>query len=447
MNFRVRPRSHSKEVDSVPGSGEARTRVPFLKGAWSLVAVLAALAFPGWHGALLSGQTAPDFRILTPGGVLQPPIATEEDQGFVAFPAAELARLGFQIDEHAVPVTARWQGGGPVVEITPGTPFLAWDGQGVHLADVPYLASGHLYLPLQFLVDVLPWKLPGRFRYDPPSRTLELLGPVEGGGVGGRVAAPRPAGRPGGGRPGGEAGGARGRVVVIDPGHGGRDPGARGPGGVQEKDIALGVAKALARILEEDPDLEVHLTRDVDTLVPLWKRGEEATQWRGERPGIFLSIHANAMPNSRATRGFETYFLSEARTEHERRVAALENAAQEWEQEEDGPGVENPDLSFILSELRNLDSQHWSSLLAELVQDELGRVHPGPNRGVKQGPFAVITNALMPAVLLEVGFVTNPTEERLLTQKSFQEDTAEAIARAVREFFGRYPPGGDLHVP
>jgi N-acetylmuramoyl-L-alanine amidase len=196
----------------------------------------------------------------------------------------------------------------------------------------------------------------------------------------------------------------------------------------------------VARELEGDSDLEVYLTRDADTLIPIWKRGELATRWRGEHPGVFISIHANAVPNSGEVRGFETYFLSEARTEHEQRVAALENAAQDYEAREERLAAD-PDLSFILSELRNLDHQHWSALLAGLVQDEMGRFHPGPNRGVKQGPLAVITNALMPAVLVEVGFLTSPAEEGLLVQRSFQEQTAEALAAAVREFFQRYPGG------
>lgn len=441
MTFQARIRSVPQVPGRDPISRVAWTLALSRAVAWALSAALGVVLSLGWPAPALHGQEPPDFRILTPTGALEPPIETVEDQGFVAFSAEELTRLGFEVDERSVPVTARWQEGGPVAQITPGTPFVEWGEEGVQLADTPYLASGHLFLPLQFLVDVLPWKLPSRFRYDPPSRTLELLD--QGEETAGRESGSAPSRTGQGGSPlSGSAGGGRGtRVVVIDPGHGGRDPGAKGPGGVQEKDIALEVAKALASILREDPDLEVHLTRETDTLIPLWKRGEEATQWRGERPGIFLSIHANAMPSSRTTRGFETYFLSEARTEHERRVAALENAAQEWEQEEDGPAGQDPDLNFILSELRNFDSQHWSSLLAELVQGELARIHPGPDRGVKQGPFAVITNALMPAVLLEVGFVTNPTEERLLTQRSFQENTARAIARAVGEFFRRYPPG------
>jgi N-acetylmuramoyl-L-alanine amidase len=165
-----------------------------------------------------------------------------------------------------------------------------------------------------------------------------------------------------------------------------------------------------------------------------------ATRWKGDGAGIFISIHANALP-SRSVRGVETYFLSEARTDHERRVAALENAPLALERGPSGPAAGDPDLDFIINELRNSDSQHWSAELAELVQTDLARVHPGPDRGVKQAPFAVITNAIMPAVLVETGFITNPQEERALGDTTFQKKAAGAIARAVVEFFERYPPG------
>jgi N-acetylmuramoyl-L-alanine amidase len=350
---------------------------------------------------------------------MTPGIQVESHRGFASVAVTELTRLGWDVVGDEIRAVLRWRGGDPAVEIRPGTPYLSWGREGVHLADSPYALSGRIYVPLQFLVDVLPWKLPRYFHYDPSSRTLAFTPPGPPREANGNTAT---------------------RVVVIDPGHGGRDTGARGPGGTLEKEVALGIAKELARVLEADPGLEVHLTRDADVLVPLWRRGELATEWKDERPGVFVSIHANAMPNSRATRGFETYFLSEARTEHERRVAALENSAQEFEREEDRP-ANQADLSFILKELRNLDHQHWSALLAELVQGRLHRVHPGPNRGVKQGPFAVITNALMPAVLVEVGFISNPEEERLMMQPDFQQNAARAVAVAVTEFFERYPPG------
>jgi N-acetylmuramoyl-L-alanine amidase len=337
-----------------------------------------------------------------------------DHQGFAAIPADELRRLGWSVAITGDEMVAHWQGGAPTLDVRAGTPFLVWGGEGVQLAESPYLAADRFFVPLQLLIDILPWKLPDIFRYDPDDRILTVsLGEEPGNGT-------DPV-----------------KVVVIDPGHGGRDPGARGPSGIREKDVALAIGRALARTLEEDPSFQVFLTRDADTLVPLWKRGELATEWKGDRPGVFVSIHANALPGSRGTRGFETYFLSEARTEHERRVAALENAAQDFEVPGDGEQG-GSDLSFILTELRNLDHQHWSSLLAELIQEKMARVHPGPNRGVKQGPLAVITNALMPAVLVEVGFLTHREEERLLTEGTFQENTARALASAIQEFFRRY---------
>lgn len=217
--------------------------------------------------------------------------------------------------------------------------------------------------------------------------------------------------------------------------------GAVGPTGIREKDVALAFSRALARELEADSTLEIRLTRDADEFVPLWERGALATRWKGERPGVFLSIHANALPNRPDVRGFETYFLAEARTEHERRVAAAENAPLALFGDDEAAGApEDPLLADILRDLRTFDHQHWSALLAELVQQEIGRVHPGSDRGVKQGPFAVITNSLMPSVLIEVGFVTHRDEEQLLTRPGFHRDTARAIAASVEEFLRRYPP-------
>jgi N-acetylmuramoyl-L-alanine amidase len=119
-------------------------------------------------------------------------------------------------------------------------------------------------------------------------------------------------------------------------------------------------------------------------------------------------------------------------------VAAIENAPIALE---DGAQAAGGDLDFILRELKNLDTPHWSSLLAEMVQTEVAKVHPGPNRGVKQAPLAVITNSLMPSVLVEVGYLSHPDEARLLARRDFQEQTGRAIADAVIRFFERYPPG------
>jgi N-acetylmuramoyl-L-alanine amidase len=226
-------------------------------------------------------------------------------------------------------------------------------------------------------------------------------------------------------------------LVVIDAGHGGVDPGAVGPSGRREKDITLAVSRLLAEELRREAGLEVRLTRDRDTLIALADRGRMANRWRGEpalqRPALFISIHTNAHPRRSAT-GFETYFLSEAKTEDARRVAAMENAAQQYEQ----PSTRPVDpLSFILHDLRQNHYLRESSDWAETIQRRLAAVHPGPNRGVKQAGFVVLNGAFMPAVLVELGFISNAAEERMLADAAMQRRMARELAGAVRDYFAR----------
>ena len=361
--------------------------------------------------------------------------------------------------------------------LRPGSPFFRWNGELLQFVSPPYAHNGAVWIPLQLFLDFLPARMGDRYSAVGP-RTLA----AEVGGVSSRAveqgqrelpagegppeeAAPERSGEESATRdaaedaarnadtePPASAAGVpadesaepetRGvdptwGVVVIDPGHGGRDPGAIGPGGRREKDVALAVGRALARELAEVEGLEVRMTRDRDRLIPIWERGHLATEWKGDRPGVFISIHTNSV-NRSSVRGFETYFLSEARTEHEARVAENENAPLALRG--DDPDPDEPGLDFILRDLRNRDYQNRSAVLAEEIQLGMERIHPGPNRGVKQAPLAVITNALMPAVLVEVGFITNPNEERLLSRGEFQRELAREIAGAVRRFFERYPP-------
>jgi N-acetylmuramoyl-L-alanine amidase len=328
------------------------------------------------------------------------------------------------------------------------------------MVSAPYSGDGSFQVPLQFFVDFLPDRASEAYAFSVEESVLEILDAsllpgrrTETRRVGtapvASASADEPVGTSAPSTPTLQqdlqaAQDPEKRVVVIDPGHGGRDPGTTGSGGRREKDIALAIGRYLERELRGDEDLEVYMIRDRDVLVPLWERGPQATRWKGERPGVFISIHVNSSAASPAIRGFETYFLSEARTEDERRMAAIENAPLQLEAELDGGDLDDEDLTFILRELRTFDHQHWSSLLAEGIQSELEAVHPGPNRGVKQGPFAVITNALMPAVLVEVGFITNREEERVLSRGEFQRGVATALAQGVRNFFLRYPPGQGL---
>lgn len=219
------------------------------------------------------------------------------------------------------------------------------------------------------------------------------------------------------------------RVVVVDAGHGGRDPGKIGLTGLSEKNVTLSVALKLAALLR-DRGFEVHLTRTRDTLIALADRPKLANQWKNGRPAtLFVSIHANS--GVAKAQGYETYFLSEARTEDERRVAAMENAAVAYEEKSNG----NTQIDDVLNGLLNDYYQRASNDFAEVVQRELGGFHPGINRGVKQAGFRVLVGALMPAVLVEIGFMSHPEEVRLLGTTQFQDKIAFGLSRAVAAFF------------
>jgi N-acetylmuramoyl-L-alanine amidase len=383
-------------------------------------------------------------------------------RGYAGLPLSALQDLGWSAQESGSRLTLS-AGSRAELTLDIGSPFFRWGGAPLQLADPPYRDGNETFVPLQLVTDFFPERLPELYEYDPRASTLRAGDARQAG-----AAQQRPSAQPTPSRPAPEvtappaARPARPalpspdppvldrpspydgvRVVWIDAGHGGADPGAIGPGGVREKDIALGISRRLQRILRNERGIEVRLTREDDTFVDLWERGLLATDAKGERPGVFVSVHANSYPVRRTTRGFETYFLSEARTEDERRVSANENAPLTIR----GRGVDparQSDLDFILRELRNFDHAHWSALLAQMVQDEMAKFHPGPNRGVKQGPLAVLTNAIMPSVLVEVGFVSNDEEARLMVQDQFQERAASAIATAVLRFLERYPPGSGL---
>lgn len=416
------------------------------KGIRLLLAMAVACALPG--RAVAQGA----LTVQGPVGSLT--LTIETGRGYGVLAESELERLGWRLEIGSRDVQAVLPGG-ERVRLSLGSPFFRWGSDLLQLADVPYAEGNHIYVPAQLVTDFLPARQEAAYLFDEEAFVLQVmdegtwsrLAGSAGVDAPGLAAAPSEPDavesvepdRPGEGPPTAVREPVQ-PVVIIDAGHGGRDPGARGVSGKVEKDLALGLARALARELRRGGDVEVRLTRDDDELVPIWERGRLATEWKGDRPGIFISLHANALPGQRSVRGFETYFLSEARTDHERRVAENENAPLQLEADAQG-AAQNPDLDFILRELRNLDHQHWSASLAESVQAALEDVHTGPSRGVKQGPFAVITNALMPAVLVELGFITNRQDERLLASQDFQAAAARVLAQAIRGFFERYPPG------
>ena len=229
-------------------------------------------------------------------------------------------------------------------------------------------------------------------------------------------------------------------VIVVDAGHGGRDNGMDGRLGtgtkLYEKNITLSVAKKLGAVLAKR-GVNVVYTRTTDTLIDLSDRGEIANRAGG---ALFISIHVNASnPTERdgpSMRGFETYFLSDARTDDAQRVENMENESVRFEAVKDLP-KEDP-LSFILSDMKQNEHLRESSELAEAIQHSLSQIHPSPNRGVKQAGFRVLVTAFMPAVLVEIGFGTNGTDAAFISDPTHQDAIAKAIADAAMDYLAGY---------
>ena len=232
-----------------------------------------------------------------------------------------------------------------------------------------------------------------------------------------------------------EGGAAPLRLIVLDAGHGGHDTGAVGPGGLQEKELVLDVTRRVARLLEDKLDVKVRLSRDGDHFVPLRDRTTFANR---ERADLFVSIHANAHRES-ASAGVETYFLSSEATDGAaRQLAALENSVVQLEKTPARPAGRLDAVRAILWDLAQSEFQQESSRLAEVVQDSMTQALRIPNRGVKQAGFYVLGGAAMPAILIEIGFVTNPREERRLKDSKYRDEIARAIFAGLAEYKKRY---------
>jgi len=229
-------------------------------------------------------------------------------------------------------------------------------------------------------------------------------------------------------------------IIIVDAGHGGPDKGMTGPIGkgpkIHEKDITLAVAKRLGAALVKR-GMEVVYTRTTDTLIDLSDRGQIANKAGG---ALFISVHVNAAnPTWRdpsVMRGFETYFLSDARTDDARRVEDMENESVRFEAVRD-MSKEDP-LSFILSDMKQNEHLRESNELAEAIQHSLSLVHPSPNRGVRQAGFRVLVTAFMPSVLVEIGFGTNPVDAAFVANPVQQEVIAKAIADGAMTYLAAY---------
>jgi len=220
--------------------------------------------------------------------------------------------------------------------------------------------------------------------------------------------------------------------IVLDAGHGGHDPGARG-NGLKEKDITLDVVKRLGKMIETRTDIEVIYTRDKDVFVPLWERTKLANEAGGK---VFLSIHVNANKNSKAS-GFETYLLRPGKTDAAIAVAEMENAVIKLENNSEQYDKLSAE-QLILATMAQSSFMQESETLADLTQSEFDRKLVGQNRGVKQAGFIVLIGASMPNVLIELGFISNKYDAKRLKTAAYRQKAAEGIFEALMKYKTRH---------
>ena len=321
-----------------------------------------------------------------------------------------------------------------------GAPLYVFNGQVAPLASAPWAVLDTLYLPLQVVSDVLPRLFSERYRYDPASARLMDAGwqLVQGTGEPAPASAgatPRFTPRPTDGKL------RRGHVVVVDPGHGGDDPGNPGlyfPRGVKEKHVTLQVGLLLRDELERR-GVSVRMTRTTDVRPGLLTRAPLCDA----SCDLFVSLHVDALDprrrrDYRGISGYHTLIIGEENTEDADRVATLENEALRFETAADRDQAEGA-LDFILKDLQVNEFLRESERAGSLIQSHLGEVHSGVNRGVRQSTrLAVLNTARRPAVLVEMGYSTHPGDARFMTDRVSQRRMAAALADAIVAYLADY---------
>ena len=227
-------------------------------------------------------------------------------------------------------------------------------------------------------------------------------------------------------------------TVVIDPGHGGKDPGACGKL-YKEKDITLAIGKKLFALLEKDPLFRPVLTREEDVFVELVRRADTANKLKAQ---FFLSIHCNANPKKDIS-GSETYAMGEHKSDENLSVVMRENAVilMEDRHQEVYEGFDpNSEEAYIIFSLLQHTYLKQSLRLARKIEDKMTHTTKRPSRGVRQAGFLVLWRTSMPAVLCEVGFITNPQEEKYIGSAEGQMAIAKAIHEALRQYLAAGEP-------
>jgi N-acetylmuramoyl-L-alanine amidase len=371
--------------------------------------------------------------IVTPGGERRIAVTTHSTLGLLVPAGATLTALGgtsgsdgVWADVRVGTTLFRFLLGAPTYSV--GTNLFALANTGATVR------SDTLFLPLQFLSDALPRHLSARFRWDAQSARLVDAGDRPAPRAGQRVVSSAAT------APDDEAKGPfrRAHRVTLDPGHGGVDPGNPGiyfPSGIKEKHVTLELGLLIRQELKSRGVL-VTMTRSRDTLIDLRERG----RYCATDCDLFVSLHVNSLPRragSSAVRGFETYFLAEARTEDAARVARMENEAVRFDQNPEEDQTKGG-LDFILKDLQLNEYLRESARAAELIQRHLGGVHSGDDRGIKQAGLIVLNTARRPAILVEFGFSTNRADARLMTQSASQRKLARAVADAIVQYLTEY---------
>ncbi|MBI4431526.1 MAG: N-acetylmuramoyl-L-alanine amidase [Candidatus Omnitrophica bacterium] len=302
-------------------------------------------------------------------------------------------------------IDAEWDGvarrvifrkAGRFLTLMPDVTLANIDGAVRPLDQAPKEQFGALLIPEAFTrADWWPWKFSGETKEITPARPLE----------------------------------PKKQRIVIDPGHGGFDQGAVGAYGLMEKELVLQISNELARQLSS-AGMEVVMTRTDDRFVPLEERSKMAAQSEG---GLFISVHANAA-KSKAASGFEIYYLSEAIDDYARAVAAYENSAVEFEVDK----AEKPPVDPTVWDILLTEKRRESIMLAKLMSGRLTRSRLTKNRGVKGAEFRVLMNTRVPALLLELGFVSNPQEARNLADPAYQRQLVLVLEEGILEYLEEY---------
>lgn len=302
--------------------------------------------------------------------------------------------IGFKIEENSLTKAIILKYQAKTVVFYVNNPWIVVDSEVINIPTPPQIRENTLWVPLSLVNEFLGSFLEFNVRIE-----AQKLIPYD---VGAKI-----------------------KKVVIDPGHGGKDPGAVGPGGLCEKEVVLEIAKLIAMELESDAGVKCILTRKEDVFVPLGRRAKIANR---EKADIFLSIHCNAH-RKREKNGTEVFFLSPAKTTWARAVEARENASLKYETEE-----ERSEIESILWDLAQTEFLKESNILSDKLVNSISTAIQSDNRGVKQANFYILRGVYMPSCLIEVEFISNPKWAKRLNTKEYQLKIAKSIVKGVKEF-------------